>query len=522
ELSVFAALKGSLFGLPDSKLLKHRLQAKALHPFRCNAGLPDVNQALQILAALHRERNQRPIADTVAALLESCRAHAAFALRPAGHQVLANVQRVITLARNFEAGGGISFRSFVEELNDEAEGAQSAEAPVLEEGAEGVRIMTVHNAKGLEFPVVVLADMTCRLCPDEPSRFIDSSTRLCATRLLGCAPEELRDHAADENLREESEGVRLAYVAATRARDLLVVPACGDAEREGWLAPLNKALYPPYPRRRHARPAPGCPEFGDRTVLARPHDHPDEDECSVMPGAHTPQHGDHEVVWWDPAILNLKRQRRPGILFEQALVAGDQAAKSVAAYQAWKIERQNAIEQGSRKMFEVFTPSEATQPREAFVIRVETLPRPERRPAGRVFGSLVHAILRDAELHADALTLESLAKSNGRALGASDAEISAAAVAASSALKHPLVTQALNSPRVHREFPVTLPVEQCRMLEGTLDLAYLHDGRWTIIDFKTDANLEQRKAQYETQLQWYCLALSRITGQPAEAVLLSI
>jgi hypothetical protein len=37
---------------------------------------------------------------------------------------------------------------------------QAAEAPILEEGSDGVRLMTVHKAKGLEFPVVILADIT--------------------------------------------------------------------------------------------------------------------------------------------------------------------------------------------------------------------------------------------------------------------------------------------------------------------------------------------------------------------------
>ena len=84
--------------------------------------------------------------ETVSALLEGPRAHAGFALRPAGNQVLANVYRIADLARGFEVSGGISFRSFVEELAVQAERDESGEAPVLEEGAEGVRVMTVHGA----------------------------------------------------------------------------------------------------------------------------------------------------------------------------------------------------------------------------------------------------------------------------------------------------------------------------------------------------------------------------------------
>ncbi len=161
ELSVFATLKGSLFAIPDNLLLRFHHEVGRLHPFRSppeNSGddFHPIAEALGLLADLHRGRNRRPIADTVNALLEATRAHAGFALRPAGHQVLANVHRIADLARSFELSGGVSFRGFVEELETQSEKAESAEAPVIEEGAEGVRLMTVHGAKGLEFPVVIL------------------------------------------------------------------------------------------------------------------------------------------------------------------------------------------------------------------------------------------------------------------------------------------------------------------------------------------------------------------------------
>ena len=179
------------------------------------------------------------------ALLEATRAHAGFVLRPGGNQILANVARVADLARTYEMTGGISFRGFVEELAAQAEKEEAAEAPVLEEDSDGVRLMTVHGAKGLEFPVVILADLTANLAAREPDQYVDGARRLSATRLLRCAPWELADHEPEESARERAEGVRVAYVAATRARDLLVVPAVGDEPfPEGWLSPLNKAIYP--------------------------------------------------------------------------------------------------------------------------------------------------------------------------------------------------------------------------------------------------------------------------------------
>src|SRR5439155_6509142 len=134
--------------VPDGLLLRFRNEVGKLHPFR---PLPDtlpeelkvVGSTLQVLADLHRHRNHRPIVETIHELLEVTRAHAGFALRPAGHQVLANVQRVCDLARRFELGGGISHRGFVEQLEEEAGKLSSNESPVVEEEFEGVRLMTV-------------------------------------------------------------------------------------------------------------------------------------------------------------------------------------------------------------------------------------------------------------------------------------------------------------------------------------------------------------------------------------------
>ena len=300
ELSVFATLKGSLFAIEDAALLEYHQRFGRLHPFRIpdelaagkggDAGLRErlgpIAEALEVLKGAHRRRNLVPVAETVGRLLEATRAHAGFVMRPGGEQALANVLLVAELARRYEAGGGLSFRGFVEQLESEALAGQAGEASILEEGSDGVRIMTVHRAKGLEFPVVVLADPTCRLHRRTAGRFIDPARGLCALRLAGWPPLDLLDHEAEEVERDRQEGIRLAYVAATRARDLLVVPAVGDGPYEGgWLDPLNPAVYPPPAERRDPNPAPACPRFGRDSVLERAEDGPAGPD-TVAPGTY--------------------------------------------------------------------------------------------------------------------------------------------------------------------------------------------------------------------------------------------
>jgi ATP-dependent helicase/nuclease subunit A len=527
ELSVFATLRGSLFAIPDNLLLRFHHEIGRLYPFRpppenLDKDFKPIIEALNLLASLNRTRNRRPIADTVNSLLEATRAHAGFALRPAGHQVLANVYRVADLARSFELSGGVSFRGFVEELQSQSEKAESAEAPVLEEGAEGIRLMTVHAAKGLEFPVVILADMTANIAAVDPDRYVDARERLCATRLLRCAPWELREHEPEERLRERAEGVRVAYVAATRARDLLVIPSVGDEELEGWLSPLNKAIYPANDRYRNATRAEGCPKFGNATVTERPffvHE-----ESSVQPGLHTPQQGQHEVVWWDPKILKLAPPANLGLRQEEILKGDpdEEESQSLIAYRNWSAQREKVNAAGHRKEFDVFTATEAAEsPADFFVgVKFEALPKAAGRSAGSRFGTLVHVILRDAAL--DGADIDKLAKVHGRVLGATDQEIEHAAEATAAALKHPLLERARKSKICRRELPILLKLEGNRILEGVIDLAFEENGTWHIVDFKTDAEIGPSRKRYENQLRWYCFALARLNNAPVEAHLLSV
>lgn len=529
ELSVFATLKGSLFAIRDEVLLRYRHERGRLNPFhkRDETADPDfmqVEEALALLGDLHRLRNRRPFAATVNALLEATRAHAGFVLRPGGNQILANVARVADLARTYEVSGGISFRGFVDELAAQAEKEDAAEAPVLEEDSDGVRLMTVHGAKGLEFPVVILADLTANIASRDPDQYVDGERKLCATRLLRCAPRELVDHEPQESLREQAEGVRVAYVAATRARDLLVIPAVGDQAFPdgGWLSPLNKSIYPSRGDWRKSQPANGCPQFGQASVVERPLEYAHEDEFSVRPGLVRPQSGEHEVVWWDPSKLTLNVEG--GLGFHQKEILAVDGGASLAAYREWQSARLKVIEAGSRPEYQIFVASLAADapPGPNAPVEMVTVARSARRVAGRRFGILVHNVMRDVPLRADRAAIQRLVDWNARVLGSPDAERDAAVAAVEAALEHPLLARARAAERCHREYPLVLTLDDGRIVEGVIDLAFVENEQWVIVDFKTDADASERRAQYERQLRWYAFALAELTGLIARAHLLEI
>ena len=525
ELSVYATLKGSLFAITDSTLLRYRDEFGRLHPF---TKLPDeidpvfepVREALLLLRKLHQRRNQRPIAETVNALLEATRAHAGFALRPAGHQVLANVTRIVDLARAFEMEGGISFRGFVELLTKQAERENTSEAPVLEEGADGVRLMTVHASKGLEFPVVILADITANISQTEPDRTVNGVSKLSAMRILRCTPWDLVDQKEQEQDREQAEGVRVAYVAATRARDLLVVPVVGEGMFEdSWISPLHKAVYPHPLMRRRPRIASGCPIFGGASVLKHPQEMWGEVEDSIKPGLHKPQAGEHTVVWWDPAVLNLGVE--PGVGLRQEDLLASPGEWSTFAYQAWLDRKAGTIDRGVKPRFDVFLATDGRPLPDGKAVSLEThsVEREIARPGGGRFGTLVHNILRDVAFDAGPSAIAGFAKLHGRLTGAPQVEVDAASYAVAAVLLHPLMQRARNAVKLHREWPIRA-VLNGGMFEGILDLAFFEEGVWHIVDFKTDAYDPARKQRYEIQLSWYALALAQLTGGTVRAHLL--
>ena len=532
ELSVFATLKGSLLAVPDSALLQFKLEQKALHPFRplpavLGPELQPVAEALNLLAELHRRRNRRPVVETIHDLLEKTRAHAGFALRPAGNQILANLYRVADLARAFELSGGISFRGFVEELAAQAEREEGSDSPVFEEAAEGVRIMTVHGAKGLEFPVVILADITAKLSRTPPEKYVDGREGLAAISLAGFSPLDLLDHQLEEEARDQAEGVRVAYVAATRARDLLVVGTVATEPTGGWwLSPLNKAIFPEDKSRRRARIHPACPKFGVATVLDAYKNDQLLDQV-VMPGLHRPITGDHSVVWWDPGQLKLKVEANFGLRQQEILAedAGDEAVvQGVRRYAEWKAGRTQAVEAGQRAEFDVITVTSAQDATPGFdcTIQVELIEKAPDRPQGARFGTLVHAILRDAPLDGDVRQIAKVAGVHGRVFGAPFEEVEAAKVAVANALAHPLVRRALSASRLYRELPITATADDGRIVEGTIDLAFQENGVWNVVDFKTDPDVAILQAHYRRQLQWYLFAMERITGRATRGWLLGV
>jgi ATP-dependent helicase/nuclease subunit A len=175
-----------------------------------------------------------------------------------GERRLANVHKLLRLARRFEASEGRDLRAFLDHVEYLKRAARvEPDAPVEGVEPDAVRLMTVHAAKGLEFPVVCVADLGRQPNARTPDLLIDGERlgvrlmRLDGERSTpALAYEEL---CAERRRREAEEEDRILYVAMTRARELLVLSGAVDFDRwpkQGpsgtpisWLGPaLSKTL----------------------------------------------------------------------------------------------------------------------------------------------------------------------------------------------------------------------------------------------------------------------------------------
>ncbi|HEV7938341.1 MAG TPA: UvrD-helicase domain-containing protein [Solirubrobacteraceae bacterium] len=179
-----------------------------------------------------------------------------------GERRLANVHKLIGMARRFEAQEGRDLRGFLDHVAhlEVALAGREAEAPVGDAQLDAVRLMSIHAAKGLEFPVVCVADLGREVNLRVPDLLFDEAGGRLGLRLqqLGnpesisaLAYEQLRD---ERRLAQEEEEDRVLYVACTRAENRLLLSGSVTFERWpavrpgsapiAWMAP---ALVPDAP-----------------------------------------------------------------------------------------------------------------------------------------------------------------------------------------------------------------------------------------------------------------------------------
>ena len=216
------------------------------------AALPE-DEAARLVAFARFATAERLRAERLPAevLLERAIAHTGYDLailaRAGGDRRLANLRKLMRLAREYERAEGRDLRGFLgyAAAQDLAE-AREGEAALESDGLDAVRLMTIHRAKGLEFPVVCVADLGRAGNAARPRLLIaeDGRAGLRLATLAGGEPVPALGWdaiAAELAEAESAEERRLLYVAATRAEERLILS--GGVDTEKW--PLPRPGGPP-------------------------------------------------------------------------------------------------------------------------------------------------------------------------------------------------------------------------------------------------------------------------------------
>jgi ATP-dependent helicase/nuclease subunit A len=158
-----------------------------------------------------------------------------------GRRRYANMRKLARLARSYEELRGPDVEGFVRFVAEqEAVGARELEAVAEEEGADAVRLLTIHAAKGLEFKVVIVADAGRDRVPPSPDEILALPDGRFGFRVADPVTAKRRgafDYEAVKEARQEAERaerLRLYYVAMTRAKERLIVSGSVElgSERE--------------------------------------------------------------------------------------------------------------------------------------------------------------------------------------------------------------------------------------------------------------------------------------------------
>ena len=242
EIAVAGALRSPFFGVSDEGLFR---LATTLEDGGLTAGLYRLGEvdglsnldrgraarALELLSRWRADKDRIPMARLVARVLDESGFEGALVCEFLGDRKLANTRKIVRLARDFDRQGGFTLAEFVARLRADLENEPREEqAATTDEAGASVRLMSIHQAKGLEFPIVVLPDLARSSPPRSPMVACRPDLGLVVrppqagpTSGDAASDQETRDpvwraYLTLERADDEQESLRLFYVAATRAQ----------------------------------------------------------------------------------------------------------------------------------------------------------------------------------------------------------------------------------------------------------------------------------------------------------------
>ena len=478
HVATVAALRSPAFGCSDVDLLRHYEACGGFDYLRDRAphGAGIVGEGLDVLREFHHRRVWEPASVLVDRFIRDRGLMEAAVGHPRMREQWRRYRFLVEQARQFAEVGGGSLRAFVEWVEDQIEeGARVTEAPLPETDEEAVRVMTVHGSKGLEFPVVILTGLNSSPRGRSPGVLIDRETGSVEVG-IGSRADRMgtpgyESMAEREDLMTAAEHVRLMYVAATRARDHLVISLRRQSDpRAGSSAAAVISGH-----------MAECPELWEQVELCpragtASSDPPREPERTAARREHSLEARDQ---WKNRRLRLIGEMGRPFSVAATALSGGDEGDK---------------VEQ-------------------------ETAEPWRRGRAGTSLGRAVHAVLQSIDLDTGE-GIDDGARVQASAEGIPDLESEISRLCRV-AVESEIVRRAVVSGRLWREVPVAAGTGG-GSLYGIIDLLFEERDGLVVVDYKTDrvdpSGDPDPSVRYRLQGGAYAHALQRVTGKRVKEV----
>ncbi|HEX8509972.1 MAG TPA: UvrD-helicase domain-containing protein [Propionibacteriaceae bacterium] len=481
-LSLVSALRSPLFGCGDDDLWTWKIAGgsfNVLAPVDEEQGEHPVGRAMAYLRHLHYDSRWLTPSEVLAAVVADRRMLEVSALGPRAQDSWRRLRFVVDQARAWsevEHGGLRAYLAWAARQSEE--GSRVAEAILPETDVDAVRVLTVHAAKGLEFPMVVMSGMSSQANPGRGVRLIWPPSGGYSVRLTKHV--QTNDFEAVLPLDEQMDSYerrRLLYVAATRARDHLVVSMHRDLGGRATNAKVLAGVI--------AGVSAGVETFVGSATQAL-------DGAAARVVTPPPEWSD-----WLAGVTAARQRSR------------------------WKAAESASGLEGTDPLVALDV-DRSDMAGEAKGARDVELPPWSKGRYGSAIGRAVHAVLQAVDL-ADGSGLESAVQTQCVAEGVvGHSEVVEALVR--SALASDLVKRAAVRPHWRECYVGTLR-EDGTVLEGIVDLIYREDdGSYVVVDYKTDAipaaAVQVRVAYYRPQIRAYLDMVKLATGTATQAHLL--
>jgi ATP-dependent helicase/nuclease subunit A len=554
-VAVVGALRSPFFGLPDDEIFLHWAGHRSLNYEEVEAS-GEVGRAFAALGELRRLRNNLPLVVFMDRLFEMTGALPAFYIRPHGEQRVANLLKISAMAARLEEAGPLTFKRFVRWTAEQGErGLEEGESPVREAGDDFASVLTIHKAKGLEFPVVILPGLWAGGSSRSESVVVDRGSgglEINLSKSSGIATMGWAAMWDREGRILDAERLRLLYVAMTRARDKLVLPclfgldgpnedARGGAERSHLphLRPLiDAALSGKSPWAEVIEvPASGLEHRREAALRVAWQEAPSGAGAGGGTDYKAP-----ERLWKSSLEDSIARAARAepiahptGLAPELVLGRSAEVPSAVRTHAPGKLPDvgegpPGPATSGGR---EVGGPGAGPEgfPRQAVELESGVAGSGRYSDVGRRIGKLVHRLLEIFD-PGDLAGLESIARAFGGDIGLGPAAIQSALDMTRGFYESPLARRIRAARRVYREVPFCVRITDLAervgraaraggiIVEGVADLLMEEPDGWRVVDFKTDrveeAGVAKRAERYRLQGACYALCLSSVLGGPVK------